>query len=143
MVVTTSVRALSWYYNVHACAPTFFVPYSIHKFRLMLPFYYWWLWHMSILMPYHLLSANYVHILIVNFYLFFLFLHAVSCTFSSCLQAWFYFSSFCLHSGFDLFFVRANLIHISNNRLLLTHLCLDYFLHILLPLKGGIIAILF
>ena len=70
MVVMMSVRLLPWNNNVHACALTFFVPYPLCKFRITSSFSYWWIWHISVLMLYHLLSADYVRIKLVNLFSF-------------------------------------------------------------------------
>ena len=55
------------------CAPCphIFVPYPLRKFRLTLSLSYWWIWHISILMPYHIFSADYVSILIVYIFPFY------------------------------------------------------------------------
>ena len=117
MVVTTYIRALSWHDDVRACSLTDFVPYPLHKTRLMSSFSYWWIWNIYVLISYHLLSVDYVRIQLVHFCLFFLFLHNLSCPFSPCLHTWFDSSYFCIHTGLNLFFVWATLNHISNTNI--------------------------
>ena len=114
MTVTASVCSLSWNDDVRACSLMVSVPYPLRKFRLISSFSYLWLWHISVLASYHTLSVEYFCVQFMHFCIFLLFLRAVSCHFSSCIHAWFYYSSFCIHTGFDFFFVRANLNHISN-----------------------------
>ena len=76
MVMMTSVRAISWHDDAHVCSFAIFVPYQLHKFSLTLSFSYWWLWHLSVLTSYHLLSAYYIRVQLVHLCLFFLCLHA-------------------------------------------------------------------
>ena len=114
MVGMTSMRAPSWHDDICVCALTVFVPYSIRKFILMFSFYYFWIWHISGLASYHVLSTDHIHIRLVPFCLFFLCIHDVSYPFSSYIHEWFDFSSLCLHNVFDFFFVRDNLNHISD-----------------------------
>ena len=71
MVVTTSLCSSSWYDNVHVCTLTRFVPYAWNKFRLMLSFSYFWVWHLSVLASFHVLSTDYVHVQLVYFFSFF------------------------------------------------------------------------
>ena len=101
MVVTTSLCVTSWHDNVRACALTVFVPYPLRKFILTSYFSYWWLWHLSVINPYHLLSADYVRVRLVHLSIFLLCIHAVSYLFSSCLHYGFNSSSFCLQEGFN------------------------------------------
>ena len=75
MVVTTSMSALSWSDDVHVCAVMVFVPYPLHKFRLLSSFSYWWLCHLYVLMSYHILSADYVRVQLCSFYLFSLYIY--------------------------------------------------------------------
>ena len=77
MIGITSVHALSWHDNVRACAFTRFVPYPLCKFILTSSFSYLWLWNLSVLTSFHVLSAEYVRIRLVHLFSFFLRLHAV------------------------------------------------------------------
>ena len=77
MVMATYVRAPLWYDDIRACALTLFVPYSLHKFRLTLSVSYFWLWHLSILLSCHVLSADYIRVRLVHLFFFFFRLHAV------------------------------------------------------------------
>ena len=103
MAVTSSVCASSWHDDANACTLTIFVPYPLNKFILTLSFSYWWLWHLSVLTVYHILSSFYVRILIVTLCLFSPFLHSVFCLFS-----------FCLHSGLDTPPFRLNTLFDSS-----------------------------
>ena len=128
MVAMTSVRAPSWHNDICACALTRFVPYPLHKFRLTSSFSYLWQWHLSVLTPYHLLSADYVRVQLVHLFTFLLFLHdmekffrtifhclhVVSCPVSLCLHTILNYFSSCLHVGIYLLLVLPNLNHISN-----------------------------
>ena len=119
MVVTTSVRASSWHDDIHVCALMHFVPYPLLKFSLTLSFSYLWLWHLSVLTVYHVLSSDYLSVRLVHFFSFFLRLHAVetffriificlhivSCHVSLCLHAGFDYFSSCIHVGLDFFLV--------------------------------------
>ena len=150
MVVTTSMRAPSWHDNVSACGITHFVPYQLHKFRLMLSLSYLWVWHLSVLTSCHIISTDYVRIQPVYFFSFFLRLHAVEtyiCTIFLCLQVVSCPVSFCIHSGFDSFFSCLhvglnfflgwpNLNQISNSRMSTQSYFTKYFLtyHRVLPL---------
>ena len=96
--------------------PHVFVPYQLRKFRLTSSFSYWYLWHLSILAFYHLLSSYYVRVRLVH--LFFLCLHAVSCPFPYSLHAGFDSSSFFILVVFDFFFVIDIHNHISNKGVL-------------------------
>ena len=126
----TSVHAPSWHDDVRACALAFFVPYTLHKFRLTLSFSYLYLWNLSVLASHHFLSADYVCVQLMHFFLFFLCLHAVetffsffsclralSCPFSFCISAGFYYLSSCIHVNPNFFLVWPNLNHISNTLL--------------------------
>ena len=93
MIVTTSVCAPSWRNNVCACSLTVFVPYPLHTFRLMMSFSYWWLWHLSVLMSYHILSAYYVRVRPCSFCLFY----------------------FCIYTWLYSLFVWSDLNRISNS----------------------------
>ena len=128
MAVTTYMRAPSWYEDVQVCALTHFVPYPLHKFRLKSSFYYLWLWHLSVFMPCHVLSEDYVCVRLVHLFYFllclhsmekffhtvFLCLHVVSYPVSFCIHAGFDYLSSCIHVGIDFFFVLPNLNHIYN-----------------------------
>ena len=114
MFVKTSVSALPWHENVNSFVLTVFIPCPLRKFRLTLSFFDWWLWHLSVLTLYHLLSADYVRVQNVHFWLFLLCIYAVSCPLSSCIHAGFYSYSLCIHFVFDLSFFWANLNQISN-----------------------------
>ena len=70
MVVMTSLCAPSWHETVCACALTFFVPYPLHKFILTFSYSYWWIWNISVLTLYHLLSTDYVYIWLVYCFIF-------------------------------------------------------------------------
>ena len=116
--VITSRLNLNWWSRQFPCmhchvtttymlVPSQLVTYPLRKFRLTLLFNYWWLWHIYILMFYHLLSAEFSHIWLVNFCLLFICLHAVSCTFYSYLHAWFNYTSLYIHAGLDFFFVLS------------------------------------
>ena len=119
MVVMTSVHVPSWYDNIRACALTRFVPYPLHKFRVTSAFSCLWLWSLSVLTSCHVLSADYVCVILVHLFSFSIHLHAVekffrtillclhvvSCTVSFCLHSGFDYLSSCLHVGLDLFLV--------------------------------------
>ena len=95
MFVTTSVCALSRHEDVRACVVTVLVSYPLHKFILTLSFSYQCLLHISVLTFYHILSTEYVRVIIISLYLF----------------------SLCLYAVFDYFFVWSDLNHISNSLL--------------------------
>ena len=80
-------------------------------------FIYFWLWHLSILTPYHFLSMDYVCVRLVHLFLFFLCLHIVSCPVSFCLHSGFDYFYSCIHVGLDFFLVLPNINHISNTLL--------------------------
>ena len=91
MVMTTSVRAPLWHDDVRVCALACFVPYPLHKFILTSSFFYFCLWHISVLMSYHFLSTEYVCVRLLHFSSSllrtkFLCLHVVSCSVSFCLR---------------------------------------------------------
>ena len=77
MVVKMSKCSPSWHDTICACTLTCFVPYPLHKFILTSSFYYLWLWHISFLTLYHLLSLDYVRVQLVNLFTFSLCLHNV------------------------------------------------------------------
>ena len=99
--MTMSVRAPSWRDEVRECTVMAwwracmchdgFVPHPLHKFRRTSSFYYWWLWHLSEFMSYHLLSTDYVHVQRFHLCLF----------------------SLCIYAGFNSFFFNTILTKLS------------------------------
>ena len=90
MVLTTSMHAPSWRDYVRPYSMTVFVLYPLHKFRRTLSFSYWWIWHIYVLLSYHMFSEDYICIRHLSFCLF----------------------SLCLYAGFDSFFVWSDINHI-------------------------------
>ena len=122
-VVTTSVHAPSWHDDVRACALTRFVPYPLHKFRLVAmayfcPFVVPCLIHglcprTTCAFVFFSLRLHAVEIFLRTI---FLCLHDVSCPVSFCIHAGFDFFSPCIHVILDLLLVWPNLNHISNTQ---------------------------
>ena len=118
MFVTTSLCASSWHDGVCACVFTPFVSYPLHKFRLTLSFSYLWLWHISVLMSFQFLCADYVRVQLVHFFSFFLRLHDVETLFHTiflCLHVVSYPVSLYLHSGLNSF---SSCLHVGIDFLL-------------------------
>ena len=142
MVVTKSVRVLSWHGNVHACTLMFFFPYPIHKLRLMSSFSYLWLWHLSVLKSCNLLSVDYVCVQLVHFIFFFclqalkkLFKYhftlyprcILSCLLLSPYWIWFFLLLYTcwgyIYSWFNLTLIKPP----TNNYQVSQHMCMDSY----------------
>ena len=100
-----SVRVPSCRDGVCECAMAVFVPYPLHKFRRTSSFSYWWLWQISVLTSYHLLSANYVRVRRFSFPVLSLYLYNV----------------------FDSFFFWSNHNHISHSGVIIDPPCFVVF----------------